>query len=245
MSSSSDIVSSPTPPPSSSAFLSLDQLRQAFLQLPPPGQPGAPHFAGENISNVLDEFEEACEIYGGYSDERKCVLFPTYCTPEIRQFIKELSGYLNRAWPQLKVELKHYYWEHDEPKYSLSALRRLIADAKLGKLGLLTYVARYNTMSRILLDQHALSKLDRCAYLLDGLSETHRNKVIDFCDKEDWRLSTSSDSQSEHDYDRLQEFVLRESYQYSIPCFCDLGQRLRGQRHATAYLRKNGPSDRQ
>src|SRR5579871_3554411 len=66
MSSSSDIGSSPTPPPpppSSSAFLSVDQLRQVFLQLPPPGQPGAPYFAGENISHVLDDFEEACDTY--------------------------------------------------------------------------------------------------------------------------------------------------------------------------------------
>src|SRR5579871_4477299 len=218
MSSSSDIVSTPTPPPppSSSAFLSVDQLRQVFLQLPPPGQPGAPHFAGENISRVLDDFEGACDTYGGYSDERKCVLFPTYCTPEIREFIKELSGYLDRAWPQLKDELKHHYWEHDEPKYSLSALRRLTDDARLGKLGLLTYVARYNTMSRILLDQHALSKLDRCTYLLDGLSETHRNKVMDFCVKEDWRLSTRDASRSEPDYDKLQEFVLREGRRQQI-----------------------------
>ena len=217
MSSSSDIVSTPTPPPpSSSAFLSVDQLRQVFWQLPPPGQPGAPYFAGENISHVLDDFEEACDTYGGYSDERKCSLFPTYCTPQIRESVKALPGYLNRAWPQLKDELKHHYWEHDAPKYSLSALRRLIEDAKLGKLGLLTYVAQYDAMSRVLLDQHSLTKLDRCAYLLDGLSEIHRSKVIDFCVNEDWRLSTRDASRSEPDYDRLQEFVLREGRRQQI-----------------------------
>src|SRR5579871_5937987 len=236
MSSSSDIVSTPTPPPppSSSAFLSVDQLRQVFLQLPPPGQPGAPHFAGENISRVLDDFEGACDTYGGYSDERKCVLFPTYCTPQIREFIKELSGYIDRAWPQLKDELKHHYWEHDEPKYSLSALRRLTDDARLGKLGLLTYVARYNTMSRILLDQHALSKLDRCAYLLDGLSETHRNKVMDFCVKEDWRLSTRDASRSEPDYDKLQEFVLREGRRQQIETEYEIERSLREVSRASA-----------
>src|SRR5579871_833104 len=235
MSSSSDIVSTPTPPPpSSSAFLSVDQLRQVLWQLPPPGQPGAPHFAGENISQVLDDFEEACDTYGGYSDERKCVLFPTYCTPEIREFVKELSGYLDRVWPQLKGELKHHYWEHDKPKHSFSALCRLTDDAKLGKLGFLTYVARYTTMSKALLDQHALTKLERCAYLLDGLSKTHRSKVMDFCVKEDWRLSTRDVSRSEPDYDKLREFVLREGRRQQIETEYETERSLREVSRASA-----------
>jgi hypothetical protein len=58
--------------------------------MPRPGQPGSlDGFAGDNISNYLDEFDVECELYS-VKPEHRAIRF---CTTEIKEIFTLLPGY--------------------------------------------------------------------------------------------------------------------------------------------------------
>jgi hypothetical protein len=138
---------------------------------------------------------------------------PLYCVSEIREFIKELDSYVGRNWGQLKKDLKSYYWEEDEEKYSVGNLHKLISDSQNGKINLSAYVARYTIISEHLLKEHALLKYDQARLLLEGLTDSHRSRVFDICWKEKVPLSEKEAKVhgTESDYNKVKAIVLRET----------------------------------
>ena len=59
-----------------------------------------------------------------------------------------------------------------------------------------------------LVDKGALSPLDRVSRLLDGLNDRLREKVLDYCTKKDWRLSSHDTGSREPDFDDLKQFIV-------------------------------------
>ena len=184
--------------------------RVMYPVMPRPGQSGALHFDGKDISEFLDDWNLECDDYG-YNDAKKCTHFPNYCEGTIKDVVKLLPGYVSRDWTALQADLKGLYWQHDRPKNTTAALLQLIHDAQAGKIDLNVYVLQYTTITDKLVSQGALSALDRVNRLLDGLSNEHRTKVLSFCAKNKWKLSAQDVGTVDPKYDELKLFVLREA----------------------------------
>ena len=178
--------------------------------MPHPGQSGALHFDGNNISEFLDDWNLECDDYG-YDDKKKCTHLPTYCKKTIKDVVKLLPGYVSQNWAILQADLKGLYWQHDRPKNTTAALHQLIHEAQAGSIDLNVYVLQYSTISDKLVSQGALSALDRVNRLLDGLSNDHRTKVLSFCAKNKWKLSAQDVGTTDPNYEELKQFVLREA----------------------------------
>src|SRR5438477_2844476 len=73
------------------------------------------------------------------------------------------------------------------------------------------YVLKYTSISEALVAAHALSSLDRVARLLDGLSEDLRRKVVRYCTKQGWKLSTQDSGTVDPEYDAIKLFILTEA----------------------------------
>jgi hypothetical protein len=181
-----------------------------YAVMPRPGQSGALYFDGQNVTEFLENWESECDDYH-YDDAKRCERLPFYCERTIRDVVKDLSGYTTKKWDELKKELKALYWQNDKPRNTTTALHQLTLDAQSGKLDLNVYVLRYSAVSDALVQQGALSSLDRVNRLLDGLSEDHRRKVLSFCVKKGWKLSAEDVGKINPVYDELREFVLREA----------------------------------
>jgi hypothetical protein len=91
----------------------------------------------------------------------------------------------------------------------MATLNKLVRNAPNLKLNV--FLLKYTAMSAILVRKNALSPLDRVGYLLDGLSVELRRKVLEFCAKKSWRLSTHDSGTSDPNYDELKEFVLQKA----------------------------------
>jgi len=173
--------------------------------MPRPGQPGAMKFDGKNISEFLEEWNIECEDFG-LGDAQRCARFPNYCTPEIKDTVKILPGYITTDWALLQSDVKRLYWPHDKPRNTMAALDKLVKEAPTMDLNV--YILKYTSVSDALVAAHALSTLDRVARLLDGLSEDLRRKVIRYCTKQGWKLSTQDSGEHDPEYDQIKLFIL-------------------------------------
>ena len=176
--------------------------------MPRPGQPGAMQFDGKNITDFLDEWNIECEDFG-LTPAQRCVRFPFYCIPDIKETVKLLSGYIANDWDVLQNEVKQLYWPHDKPKNTMAALDKLVKEAPIMDLDV--YVLKYTSISNALVTAHALSSLDRVSRLLDGLSEDLRRRVIRYCTKKGWKLSAHDVDKKDPDYKEITDFILTEA----------------------------------
>src|SRR6202165_4391446 len=91
----------------------------------------------------------------------------------------------------------------------MEALNILISNA--AEMDLNAFVMKYETISASLVEQGALSPLDRVHRLLDGLTERLRERVLEFCAKKEWKLSTHDTGKREPSFEELQDFVLNKA----------------------------------
>ena len=187
-----------TPPP----------MRMYGPTMPRPGQPGAMQFIGHNITEFLEEWNIECEDFG-LTETQRCARFPNYCTPEIKETVKLLPGYIASNWATLQSDVKKLYWPKDKPKNTMAALDKLIKEAP--GMDLNVYVLKYTSISEALVAAHALSSLNRVAQLLDGLSEDLHRKVVRHCTKQGWKLSTQDSGTTDPEYDAINSFILTEA----------------------------------
>src|SRR2546423_1264510 len=103
-------------------------LRAFGAVMPRPGQPGAMQFDGKNITEFLEEWNIECEDFG-LDEPQRCVRFPNYCIPTIKETVKLLPGYVTPDWTTLQADVKKLYWPHDTPKNSMSALNKVVQEA--------------------------------------------------------------------------------------------------------------------
>jgi hypothetical protein len=173
-----------------------------------PGQPGALSFNEVNVSEFLRRWNIECED-AGLTGPQKCQRVGDYCSPEVKEVVELLPGYDEKDWAVLEKELKNMYWQYDEERDTMATLNKLVKNAPNLKLNV--FLLKYTAMSDILVKKNALSPLDRVGYLLDGLSVELRRKVLEFCAKKSWRLSTHDSGTTDPNYDQLKEFVLQKA----------------------------------
>ena len=176
--------------------------------MPRPGQLGSMLFDGNNITDFLEDWNIECEDYG-LTDGQKCARFPNYCTPAIKDLVKLLPGYSTHDWTTLQANLKETYWQHDKPKDTHEALIRLVKEAPTMDLNL--YLIKFTVITDSLIAKHVLSDLDRVGRLLDGLHLDLRSRVLKFCTKKSWRLSSHDTGTEEPNFEELKRFVLMEA----------------------------------
>jgi len=109
----------------------------------------------------------------------------------------------------LQNDLRKLYWLQDKPKNTMSALDAVVKEAQ-GGMDLNVYIVKYSSISKALVNAHALSTLDRVARMLDGLSDDLRRKVIRHCTKQKWKLSTQDTGSIDPDFDAIKAFILTE-----------------------------------
>ena len=181
---------------------------RTLMVMPRPGQPGSMQFDGTNVTEFLDDWDVECEDYG-FSDAKKCTRLPNYCIPAIKDLVKLLPGYLASDWGTLQTNLKDIYWQHDKPKNTHEALIKLVKEAS--SMDLNVYLMKFTAITDSLISKHALSDLDRIGRLLDGLQPALRTRVLKFCAKNSWRLSSNDTGTSEPNFAQLKDFILTEA----------------------------------
>jgi hypothetical protein len=176
--------------------------------MPRPGQPGAMQFDGKNITEFLNDWNIECEDFG-LTEPQRCARFPNYCTKDIKETIKLLSGYISNDWATLQKEVTKLYWTRETPTNTMAALSKLVNEASTMDLNI--YVLKYTSISSALVTAHGLSPLDRVARLIDGLSEDVRRRVIRYCTQKGWKLSTQDAGKLNPDYNDITSFILTEA----------------------------------
>src|SRR5204862_4456175 len=83
---------------------------------------------GYNITEFLEEWNIECEDFG-LTETQRCARFPNYCTPEIKETVKILPGYIATNWITLQSDVKKLYWPQDKPKNTIAALDKLLKQA--------------------------------------------------------------------------------------------------------------------
>jgi hypothetical protein len=176
--------------------------------MPRPGQPGAMHpFDGMNSTEYLEEWNTQSDDYR-YDDKQRATRFPNFCTANVKDIVKLLSGYIKKDWKGLQADIKNLYLQYDEPKDSMAALNELVRKGRT--LDLNVYILKYHAISEALVSKNALSTLDRVSRLLDGLSDDLRREVLNLCSQKSWRIAPH-DSGTTPDYKAIKEFLSTEA----------------------------------
>jgi hypothetical protein len=148
--------------------------------MPRPEQRGALSFDGNGVTEFLRRWNLECQDFG-LTDAQKCERIPYYCSEEIKDLIEFLDGYVENDWTKLQKQLKEMYWQNDKQRDSTASLNTLISNAK--RMDLHVFIIKYSSISGTLVERGAMSALDRVNRLLDGLSETLRDRVLEYCSK--------------------------------------------------------------
>lgn len=143
----------------------------------------------------LENWNLECDDYG-YSGEQKCTRLHFIAEKPFARLLR-----ISLVIPLITGLL--FRW-------NLTALYQIVLDTQAGMIDLNVYVLRYSSISEALVQQDALSTLDRVNRLLSGLSDEHRRKVLNFCVKKKWRLSAQNIDKAEHNYRELKAFILTE-----------------------------------
>ena len=176
-----------------------------FNTMPRPGQPGAPLFDGIDITEFLRRWNIECEDVG-LTKPQRCDRLPYYCTPNVKDVVELLDGYLEKDWDKLQNDLKDQYWQNDTQKNTPAALNQLIRDAPT--LDLSVYILKYASITHALVESNEMSDMQRCRRFLDGLFEQLRDKAFDFCAMKDWKLSVQDIGMEDPDFAELKKFIL-------------------------------------
>ena len=214
-------MSSPPIEPTAPASSITNIYRPVILR---PNEPGAPHFIGENVSEFLQEWDFFCDDYG-CNDRIKCTRLPLYCDKKIGDDIKRLDGFVTEDWATFRSSIIGLYWQHDKPKNTMTELNQLIQGSSA--LDLNVYLLHYASITEVLVAEKALSPLDRVNRLLDGLPEDLRKRVLKFCTKKGWKLSTQDTGTVEPVFEELRKFVVEEAQTRQKEAVYDKERRIR------------------
>src|SRR5437667_11003933 len=113
-------------------------------------------FDGHNITEFLEEWNIECEDFG-LTETQRCARFPNYCTPEIKETVKILPGYIASNWTTLQSDVKKLYWPKDKPENTMAALDKLIKEAP--GMDLDVYVLKYTSISEALVAARSSHKI--------------------------------------------------------------------------------------
>ena len=173
-----------------------------------PNSPEALSFDGIDVSDFIYRWNNECDDCG-LSNSQKCSRLPDYCTPDIKKAVKLLDGHKSGNWEILQQELKDLFWQDDQETDTIATLNQLVRDAS--RLHLNVFILQYTSISDALVKRGALSNLDRVNRLLDGLSEDLRGKVLDFCAKKEWRLSSRGSGTREPEFETIKTYILTKA----------------------------------
>ena len=73
------------------------------------------------------------------------------------------------------------------------------------------YIIKFTAITDSLISKHALSDLDHIGRLFDGLNSDLRPRVLKFCVKKSWKLSSHDTGTNEPNFEELKWFVLLEA----------------------------------
>src|SRR5947207_5959117 len=90
-------------------------------------------------------------------------------------------------------------------------LHQFIHDTQIDKIDFNIYILQYIMIMTSLVAQDILFILDRMNRLFDKLSYEYKKKVLSFCTKNNWKLSTQNVDIIELNYDELKLFVFHEA----------------------------------
>jgi hypothetical protein len=137
--------------------------------MPRPGQPGSLDvFTGNDISNYLDDYNAECEIYVAKPAQR-VLLFPRFCTPEIKEIVMLLPGYESPSdWELLQTEIKKLYCQFDLPKNTFAAVDSLIRSESTSS-PLRVFILKFSVITDALVANNVLSSVNRVVRLLERL----------------------------------------------------------------------------
>ena len=110
---------------------------------------------------------------------------------------------------KLQTELKELFWQYDKQRDSTISLNQLIKDAPT--LDLNIFIVRYSAISEKLVKAGALSSLDRVVRLINSLPAKLREQSIEFCTKEDWKLSSNDTGTNKPDFEKLKRFIVTKA----------------------------------
>jgi hypothetical protein len=199
----SAVTSSQTPTEPGPLAISLP----AFM--PRPGQPGSLNiFAGNDISNYLDDYNAECDLYAVKPDHRTILLPRYYCNPNVKDIVKLLPGYESHNWTTLQAEIKRFYWQLDHPKNTLTYLNALIRSS--ADLPLSAYILKFTSITNVLVADKVLFPVNRIVKLLEGLDGKMRRKVIKFCVQNGWKVSDEDNGETP-DFDEIKKFLEHEA----------------------------------
>ena len=85
-------------------------------------------FVSHNITEFLEEWNIECEDFG-LTGAQRCTRFPNYCTPEIKETVKLLPGYIAMNWITLQSDVKKLWTYYGESVHStpVQTLRHMAA----------------------------------------------------------------------------------------------------------------------
>ena len=151
------------------------------------------HLMGIKLRIFLKDWDVECEEFA-LTEAQKCIKLPQYCDEGIKDAVMNLQGCVNGDWKLFQEELKQLFWETDPPKNTMTELVKVINNAKAGRILVDLYVHQYTTITDFLVNQKAMSLLNRNVRLLEGLSDGVQLKVFERCNENKWRMI-------EHDVD--------------------------------------------
>jgi hypothetical protein len=172
------------------------------------GQPGALFFDNANVTEFLRRWNIECEDYG-LTDIQKCIRLPDYCTAKTKDVIEILDGYKQNNWTKLQEELKGLFWQYDQHKDTLATLNELIHEAP--NTDLTIFVLRYTAITESLVTGNEMSLIQRVRRFFDGLPADLREKALEYCIKQKWKLSSHDTGITDPDFDLLKKFVLEKA----------------------------------
>jgi hypothetical protein len=157
--------------------------------LPLPGTPGTPYFRGAGCTNFLIYYEDMCEDYN-VTEREQVRRLPRYCAEHISISIKGFKAYEESDWKGLKKAMLKQFREADpqQQMYTRAFLESLVSASRT-PAEVPQYSTQFLSVSKRLLDQGKIGKLDQSSLYVQGLPERVRRELfyrsnLDFDDDE-------------------------------------------------------------
>ena len=89
-----------------------DKIYVMVQPMPAPGTAGTPYFAGQNVSQFIEQYERLCTQHHVMGEERLQNL-PEYCDYWVGMWIRSLLEFTAGNWTELVRKLRAEYCESD------------------------------------------------------------------------------------------------------------------------------------
>jgi hypothetical protein len=170
----------------------IDLSQMLAVQCPLPGQPGAPSFAGKDISIFLRNWERFTAKYR-FSPERKVTEFIAYCDPELGKYVETLIEIARQEadtsgqnqddchWKTFsRLALKKFRKDDTEQQLiSIPFLQDLVKDKAFRKDAdeVERYIYLFREVSSVLVKDQRLTGYEQVVLFLQGMPEGLVGKI--------------------------------------------------------------------